>query len=160
MEEIKSWACSVCAAAVCGAVFKMMFPEGNLQKIFKCVICVFFLCTVISPLMEIELPDFKNIADSEYDFPKENTEFNDISAKVIEEQIIADTSELLLDDGIVLSDISVKINISGSGGIDINKFALTLDRNYDFNMIKEKVKQKIGIEPEIFVSGEKTDGNS
>lgn len=162
MEELKSWAFSVCAAVVCGAVLNMLVPESNLQKTFKCVICVFILCVLVSPLSKIKFPDIKDMNNEYYAGESElsENEFSELSAGLIEEKILNDTSELLKDEKINFDDISVKINISENGSIDINKFTLTLKNSDGLNSVKEKVEQKIGIEPEIVVSGESENGNA
>lgn len=157
MEAVRSWAFSVCSAVICGAVLNMILPEGSAQKTYKAVFCVFFLCILVAPLSELKIPDFdslaKNIEGIENEAVEDN-EFREISVSVIEDAVIADTKAILNDEDVVLKDISIKINISESGGIDINKFVLTLGYIENPTGLKEKICQKTGIMPEIIISEE------
>ena len=61
METVKTWAFSVSAAAICGSVISMIIPDGEQQKIYKVVFCVFFLCIVAAPFSEITIPNLDEI---------------------------------------------------------------------------------------------------
>ena len=155
MEAIKNWAFSVCAAAICGGILNMLLPEGNAQKTYKAVFCVFFLCVLSAPLSEIKIPDFEKLAENIEIIETQNgNEFNEISAEFIKKQIIEDTSAILLQENIAEKDISVKVNISEDGSIDINKFVLTLGYSEYPDALVRRIYQKTGIEPEIILSGE------
>ena len=155
MEFIKNWAFSLCSAAICGSVMHLVLPEGNLQKVFKTVFCVFFLCTVISPLAEIKMPDFDKITlQNSKENIFENNIFNETTEKQIEEQIISDTNSILFDEKLFAEDILVKVNILPDGSIEINKFILTICSIEDPEKLKDKIYQKTGIKPEIILSGE------
>lgn len=161
MDQIKDIAFSVCVALICGSIMNMLSPDGSLKKIYKLVICVFLLSTIISPLSEIDFSDSFNFEDKSskaFEIDEEMF-FLGTTEEIVEEQIKNDTEEMFEEMGIIFKDISVKINILESGNIDINKFTVTIDQNYDFSEIKEKVKNKIGMEPEIIVSGEEENGN-
>ena len=82
MEQIKTWAFSVCLAVVCGAILNMLAPEGNLQKTFKCIISIFFLCVIIAPVSKIDIPNFKNTEKifSEINTETEENEFDEITS--------------------------------------------------------------------------------
>ena len=163
METVKNWAFSVCAASICGAVLNMILPEGSAQKTYKAVFCVFFLCVLVSLLSELEIPDFDFFSKNIDKIKEENisgNEFSENSALMIENAVIADTEAILSEEGITAKDISIKINISENGGIDINKFILTLDFIADSDSLKEKIFQKTGIMPEIIISEENTNGSN
>lgn len=157
METVKSWAFSVCAASICGAVLNMILPEGSAQKTYKAVFCIFFLCVLIAPLSELKIPDFDSLAESVNETKTEDmteNEFSESYISAMEKAVIADTKAVLSENGITAKDISIKINISGDGGIDINKFTLTLDSAENPGAIGEKVYEKTGIMPEIIISEE------
>ena len=155
MEFIKNWAFSVCSAAICGSVMYLVLPEGNLQKVFKTVFCMFFLCTVISPFAEIKIPDFDKITlQTTEEKALENNIFNETTEKHIEEQIIYDTDSVLFEENLFAEDILVKVNILPDGSIEINKFILTICSIEDSEKLKDKIYQRTGIKPEIIFSGE------
>lgn len=163
MEIVRNWAFSICAASVCGAILNMILPEGSTQKTYKAVFCVFFLCVLISPLSEFEIPDFEAITENIDKIESENienNEFSENSVSIIEDAVIKDAQSILAEEGIAAKDISVKINISENGGIDINKFVLTLDSVCDLDLLKKKIFQKTGIMPEIIISEENANGSN
>ena len=70
MEALKNWAVSVCFAGIAAAVAQMLFPPGNMQKVFRIAVSAFFLCCLIPPLLSIgpsldlTLPKTRNEAAS------------------------------------------------------------------------------------------------
>ncbi len=159
MEDVKSWAFSICAAAICGGILNMILPEGSTQKIYKAVFCVFFLSVIIAPITEIKIPDFWEIEKSFEEAESfEENEFAQSTASIIEDKIISDTKELLTQKGIIPKDILVKVNILKDGSIDINKFVLTLSEQY--SGLSEEIYQKTGVMPKILISGEAENGNN
>jgi len=155
MEEIKNWAFSVCCASIAGGILNLLLPEGNVQKIYKTVFCVFFLCIIFSPLSEIKTVKI-DFSENE-NFPEENfheNEFMQNSAEYIQNELVKSVNEILSEENLSAEDISVNVNISEEGSIDINKFALTFENFEDADSFSEKIYQKTGIKPEIIISGE------
>ena len=64
IEGIRNWAFAVCAAAICGAVMNMLLPDGSEKRIFKTVLCLFMLCSIISPVIGMNFSDLS----TEFDF--------------------------------------------------------------------------------------------
>lgn len=61
MDAIRSWAMSVCLAALAAGIAGMLAPKGNLEKIYRFAITLFFLCSVLVPLISlrhVSLPTF------------------------------------------------------------------------------------------------------
>ena len=61
MDEIKSWVLTICFAAVAAGMAGILAPSGNLEKIFKFVISLFFLACVLIPVFSM-----KKISISEF----------------------------------------------------------------------------------------------
>lgn len=113
------------------------------------------MCAVISPLKDIDLSAINGYFETESIYNEHKiSEFDAVSSEYIENQIIDTTKELLEGEGISAKEISVEINISENGGIDINKFTLKFDCLDDPLEITEKIHKKTGIKPEIILSGE------
>lgn len=53
MEALKSWAVTVCLAALAAGMAGMIAPKGNLEKVYKFTLSLFFLCCVLTPLFQI-----------------------------------------------------------------------------------------------------------
>ena len=156
MAEIKSWAFSVCCAAIICGLLNMIFPEGSGKKIFKSVLCVFFLCIVISPFSEFEYSDILSFIGKDYDiaFNSEKNEFNKISEEYLKNEIIKSTEELLNKEETGFKDILLEVNISEDQSIDINDFTVIVFENINKDELIQKIFEKTGIKPEIIVSGE------
>lgn len=157
MDEIKSWAFSVCTASICGAAMNIILPEGSTQKVFKSVFCVFFLCCVISPLLNMDFingGDILNSFEAEYEEESglENRLYES-SAAAMEEDIKTKTASILDEAGVNFSNISIKINILEGGGIEINEFSVTAASEIP-DGLKEKIGSETGLIPEVKIAGD------
>ena len=129
-------------------------PEGNLQRTFKTILCIFLLSALISPLSDIDISSIKSSeAESEYHF--ENEEMNGLSEEYIENKVMDSIKEILEQDGLSYQDIFLEINILENKSIDISKFVLYFDYLEDPSGTAQKIQQKTGLEPEIIITGEK-----
>lgn len=154
MDFFREWAFSLCFASVIGGILNMMLPSGSNQKIFKTILCMFFLCVIAGPIYENNLPE--NI----FDFIKNNNlitedsenEFNKNSLEYIEQRIKEDTTEIIKNEGLEIKDILIKINILENGSIDIDKFVLKLNHAENADKLAETIKEKTGLLPEIIIS--------
>ena len=50
MDEIKSWAFSLCCASVGGALFSLLLPDSSVGKVGRFSVQLFLLCCLILPL--------------------------------------------------------------------------------------------------------------
>ena len=132
----------------------MILPSGNMQKIFKTVLCVFFICVIAAPITEIDFSKFRfDYSNSDIlEIQADENEFNKISAEYFENEIIKATNEILKNENLQAEDIYLKINISENGSIDINKFALRLYYSENIDKLEEKIRIKTGLTPEIIIS--------
>lgn len=160
MEEIKNWAFSVCCCAIVCGILNLILPEGSIKKIFKSVLCVFFLSVVINPLSAMEYPDFLSLKNKDFGIAPDYEEnaFNGISEEYLENEIIKSTEEILKSLDINFEDISIKVNIREDQSIDINDFAVVVSEKGNTDELAEKILQKTGIEPKIILSGENQNG--
>lgn len=154
MEFFKEWAFSICCALIIGGILNMILPSGNMQKIFKTVLCIFFICVVAAPITEIDFSKFRfDYSNSDIlEIQADENEFNKISAEYFENEIIKATNEILKNENLQAEDIYLKINISENGSIDINKFALRLYYSENIDKLEEKIRIKTGLTPEIIIS--------
>ncbi len=160
IEGIKSWAFSVCAAAVCGAVMNMLLPEGSEKRIFKTVLCLFMLCSILSPILSM---DFSALS-TETDFKENRAQTEGIteellafSANEAENTIINDTAAALAEKGITADNISVEVNILPDGSINISRFVITVSGGNP-EEIKSIAEKRTGLLPEIEYGGENENG--
>lgn len=160
LDSIKDWAFSICAASICGTMMNIILPKGDLQKIFKTVYSVFFLCCILSPInnyifsgADIDF-DFFN-KDAGYEIPKSDIFAN--QNELLENEIKEKTKFFLEENDIKVKNISVKINILDEGSIEIDDFDISVISG-DKENIKNIVMQEIGLVPEIIILGENENG--
>lgn len=157
MYEIKNWAFSVCCCVIVCGILNMILPEGSGSKIFKSVLCVFFLSVLLSPVSEFsyDILSFKNSgSDITFYYSEKENPFIDVSEEYLKKEIIKSTEEILNRQGIVPEDISIKINIQENKSIDINDFVIIVSEEQNTEELAERILKKTGIEPEIILSGE------
>ena len=157
MYEIKNWAFSVCCCVIVCGILNMVLPEGNGSKIFKSVLCVFFLSVLLSPVSEFsyDILSLKNSgSDISFDYSENENPFTDVSEEYLKKEIIKSTEEILNRQGIVPEDISIKINIQENKSIDINDFVIIVSEEQNTEELAERILKKTGIKPEIILSGE------
>ena len=159
MESIQNWAFAVCAAAICGAVMNMLLPEGSEKRIFKTVLCLFMLCSILSPILSTDFSDLS----TELDFGESRAqsditgELLSLSAEEVQNAIISDTAAALREKGVAADNISAEVNISPDGSINISRFSILISGGNP-DEIKKIVEQKTGLLPEIEYLGERENG--
>ena len=160
MDSVRDWAFSLCVASICGTIMNGILPECDLQKIFKTVYSVFFICCVISPIIRCSGKEF-NI---DFDMFKTNSEYTieesnifENGNKLLENEINEKTKLLLEKNEIEIKNISTKTNILEDGSIEIIDFNISIVSG-DIENIKNIVAQEIGLVPEITILGENEDG--
>lgn len=151
MDTIRNWAFSICCAALAGGILNFLLPKNDLQKTFKTVFCVFFLCIILSPLSEINFSKISFSGFGEEDFENEfmENDFNLFSVEYIENELISSTKRILEEEQLIAEDITAKVNISEEGNININEFVLILKKSEKADSVAEKIYLETGIEPEI-----------
>lgn len=160
LDSIKDWAFSICVASICGTMMNIILPKGDLQKIFKTVYSVFFLCCILSPISNYIFSE----ADIDFNFFNKDVIYeiskNDIFAnqnELLENEIQEKTIFFLEENNIKVKNISVKINILDEGSIEIDDFDISVISGDEEN-IKNIVMQEIGLVPEIIILGENENG--
>lgn len=158
IAELKNWALALCAAAICGAVMNMLLPEGSEKRIFKTVLCVFLLCSMLSPLMSL---NFSGIEKSLYIDEYENGDITEdllaLSAKQTEKALEDKAKAVLEEKDIDFDNIFAQVNISEDGSINISRFVITADEA-DAEKIRSTVYEHTGLLPEIEYKGENDNG--
>ena len=78
--------------------------------------------------------------------------FYEPSARIMEEEIRTKTENILRSENVEFGNISVRVNILESGGIEINEFSIAV---YDIpESVKEKIGNETGLIPEVKIIGE------
>ena len=153
METVRNWAFSICCASVIGGILNLILPKNDLQKTFKTVFCVFFLCIILSPLSEIDFNKipFSNFNSEKFENEFAENDFNLFSAEYIENELILSAEKILEEEQLIAEDIIAKVNISEEGNINIDEFVLILKDFEKAHLVSEKIYLETGIEPKISI---------
>ena len=157
MEVIRDWALTICITAIGGAIFSILTPNNNSEKLIRFVCCLFFLSAVISPIITNPV-NFDISSAMEYTMPglddnalqegvKNQTE------KAAERVIYTAAEKILHENSIKVKKIEINININEDNSILINRLAVHIDEIFKNNIeeIKDLLEKEVGIEPEIIV---------
>ena len=158
MNEIKQWAVNVCVTLAATGIFSMLIPHGNMEKVMKFAVSVFFLSCLLFPFFT-GLPELQWNAQESTGVPYENIQetmnrqFLELSRKRIE-QIVG---QILAAEGIQPEKITADIHISEDNSVSINKVTVTLNgtSRLTADRMRSIIKEQTGIETEtMLISGE------
>jgi hypothetical protein len=118
MDAIRDWAFSVCAALAVSGVALQLLPKSNLSGVFKLVVSVFFLCSLISPVairmtrQRLELETYS--AEAASTRAEALTAVAEAQAlKQAKAGLIKNTADKLRQMGIKYLDITINISVNG-----------------------------------------------
>jgi hypothetical protein len=154
MDVIRVWASSVCMAALFGVVAGIIAPSGNLEKIFKLTISIFFLTALITPLMNIKGGINFNFASQQTVIQTSSQTAQDIE-KTINVQIVSESEKRIED---LIRDCAIRNNFNPSKIIvEITKIDTKIEiksatvwltsKEYNrANALKDAVKKELDID--------------
>jgi len=128
---VKQWAFAVCAAMVVCGIAHMLLPKSNLEKMFRMVISIFFLCAVLSPViiespaLTLEIPDiaYAKIAERSRRLDETATrQALSAAKKTLEETVMAKLSQ----KGIKAHTVTINIITNGQNELNLQDAAVTL----------------------------------
>ena len=151
MDAIKEFCVSVCAAAVLCAISSGIFDGGRYAGVMKIIASAVLICALISGFPKIS-----------FSFPKTELAAEENSEElcgVISEQTKALTEKFcaqmvlsqLLQDGIPVTDVEIKADISEQGSITITEAVIVTENETD---VSEKKKAEEKVKTLLSVNGE------
>lgn len=158
MNAVTGWAAALCTAAIGCTALHMLAPKGGLGRLFKLLTAAFFLCCMVSPLLQL-----KNISSLSLDILPEEVSAEALQERVnaqFERQVTAALEETarqtLQKYGIELAKVEIKMDTDENGGIYITKIILYLDKQNADGAIaaKQAMEQRLGVEVDIAVLDE------
>ena len=123
MDELRSWAFSLCCAAAAGAMLSLLAPESSLGRVCRFAIRVFFLCCAVLPLRRMGqtlriLPDIQVQADYSAQ------EMLDVVSGHLEETAAGalerEAARCLEEEGIPYKKVTADVHVDRDNGISIN----------------------------------------
>ncbi|MDK2802472.1 MAG: stage III sporulation protein AF [Oscillospiraceae bacterium] len=157
MNFLKEWAFSIFITVLIITIFSMIIPKGQLDKVMKFSLSLFFLVALVTPFVskissinfgfkdEIEVNTQKMYKNDILE--KSNEDFISLTEKNISNNI----GNILKQNNINPKKITTNININDNTSISINNLVILLDKK-DINLeqkVKEVILKEVLYEPEI-----------
>ncbi len=137
----------------------MLFPQGKMEKIFRIVLCVFMLCSLLVPLKNT----FKNInfnAKKPENFIKEQDKLK----STVEEQLKSATQknlrptieQILKAHGTKSEKVNIIMDTTPDNCISIKKIEVFLPKGDENkkDAIKKELKKKLELKVDVVVGSE------
>ena len=143
------WVLCICVAMICGTIFHMLTPNGNMKKIMKLILNVFLVSSLAMPL--IKNFNCLNIITC-FSKINKNVQMSECSNnylnKIDEQNLINALKIVLMKNGYNCVDISIDINKDSPSDTGIY-LIIPKYENYDINNIKQVVEKETGLSPKI-----------
>lgn len=150
MESIQDWAMTVCITMAGASVFSMLVPNSNLKKVVSFTIQLFFLSSLISPLI-LHPPQLDFTAIYQEAAPTEELEavVNSQTQNLAEEQLRQQLEQLLSQNGYKIEQIEIHINQTEDNGQ--TEIILTCDPSEQTRQaeLSALIERQIGVSPQI-----------
>jgi len=136
MDAIRQWAFSICSAMVACGIAGLILPRGNLEKMFRLSVSVFFLCCLLSPVL---LPKSALRFDLKEYTQEDIQERADAVTRVAEDQSLEAArenlekiiGEKLGEMGIKYRVITINIITNGQSDQIVDTVEIVLDRQHE-----------------------------
>ena len=143
------WVIYICISIICGTIFYMLVPGGNMGKTMKLVLNVFLISSLVSPLIKkFNCQDISNCISKIYNSDDINMYYNEYLKKTDQEKLKSALKIVLAKSGYKFLDISIDISKDKSKVKNVY-LKMAKDQNYDANQIKQIVQKETGIDPKI-----------
>ena len=147
MQAVKEWAVGMCAAAIAGAVVKVLTPSGSLEKSVKTVVAVFLLCAMILPFCGSKTASQRYISTN-FDETEltEQALNNEISRQTA--QYLKNSIEKILDkNGISYGDVVIDMELKDET-VSIGKITV-INPDTDAQTVRTIIRNELGAEVSV-----------
>lgn len=158
MDSVKAWAISICMASLAGTLAHFLSPSGNIQRIFKVVISVFFITVMIYPIVGLTTDDIGDVIDG-YTYADSYADNVDDIADVVLKQSVAQIKsgvrDVLRTLEIDEAEITVNTDIADDDSIVISSVEITVGEEYrsEIHQIKTELSKNIDCQINVYVGG-------
>jgi hypothetical protein len=130
MEMVYQWTSGICLAAAAVGLCYFITPKSGLGRVFRMLLSLFFLCTVLSPLREFPLHFPNRLLQraqerAEQISQQTQTRSRQAACEVVREQIETELRNFLAEEGI--TPVQISIDIVQQEGSDQVFLTLLLD---------------------------------
>ena len=159
METIRMLGMTICVTAVVTALFSMLVPNSNNERVLKFAVSLFFLTGLVSPFAAGGL-DF-HIDLGELEPPAAQAELSGAVGEqfcsLAERNVAAAVEKVLLAEGLPPKKVAAQINIGADGSISITRMEVLLPAELSGETARAAlvVQRETGIRPDVVVAEEK-----
>lgn len=152
MDAIRSWAFSICGAAVACGLFQLLMPRTGMRKVLNATVCIFFLCCLFSPVflslpgINFSLEQDRLHQEIELRSKRLETVVQDAGETLAEEKIRQEIQQVFNELQVEGGKIYIKIHEQGDGRIFISECKVQLPQTYAprHDEIQKALLQRLG----------------
>jgi stage III sporulation protein AF len=152
MQAINSWAFSLCAALAASGLALQILPKSNLTSVFKLVVSMFFLCSLLMPIaIQLPLERYSLEAYSQREAGERAQELEALADKqaaaLAGENLKKIIAAKLQQMGIKQHAITINIDVNGQSAQPASA-DITLDKAHEpaHGRISMTLREELGIE--------------
>lgn len=159
MSAIKSWSVTICVVSVICTIIEILFPKGKMEKIFKVVLGVFMLCSLLVPLKKT-LSNINFDAKKPENFIKDKGKLKsttDDQIKIAAQNKLKRTVEKILTaKGVKSEKINVIMDTNQESCISIKKIEVFLSRGDENkkDTVKNELEKNLELKIDVVVGSE------
>lgn len=159
MTAVKSWTLLICILSIISTLFEMLLPRGKIEKIFKVVLGIFILCSLLMPLKALS-SSMKFNSKNEKVFVKEENKLKNIienQMKISSEvNLKSNIKNLLKRKNVKPEKINVIMDTDNNNCISIKNIEVYLsegDKNKK-DTIKNELEKVLNLKVDVVVGSE------
>lgn len=153
MNFIKMWTLSICLTVLLATVFSLLVPKSSMGKTMKMIIAVFIFISFILPVTQFDFADIKNKPSLKSQSNDISENYNETSVELVEKSLKKTILNLLEENDIHNTEVEVHATMKNNE-ITTEKISVTIPSKYSKETVNKIIKEKIGINAEIILSGE------
>ncbi len=148
----------MCFAAVGCSAIRLLVSEGKTGKIYQLLVVTFFICSMITPLLQVsvDLPLDVEWLPQEMVTEQLTEKVTEQLAEQVKERVTAITEECLSYREAKAEKIVVKTNVSKEGNIYIEQVVIVVDKKQVPRVlgVRDVLEEQLGTTVSIRVGGE------
>lgn len=159
MNEIRAWIMTICLTSVGCTIIEILFPKGNMEKIFRIVLGIFMLSAVVVPLksslskinFNAKMPE---ISVKEKSKLKET--INDQTKSIVQKNLKRAIKEILESKSVKPEKINIIMDTSKDNCISIKKVEIFLARGDKLkkDAVKNELERRLELKMDVVVGSE------
>ncbi|MDD5923461.1 MAG: hypothetical protein PUC88_01575 [Clostridia bacterium] len=158
MEKISAYAVIISMASICAGLMNIISPDGAMKKVFRYVLSLFLICAIVIPFKDFKWSDIQFSFDQ--DLPNTSFEISSEIDELTKSKLDESVSQIVQNEleSVGVSDATIKIimDIDSDNCIYITRAEVYIKKSY-VNLkqtIKNNIKTNIGIDADIYLTGE------